>query len=127
MVFKKNAKTWRSGALYVHAVIYSAVVTISASTWKQCFWLLPALFLIHVLIDGWKVSRGDRALTFVGDQSAHLVVLAVCFFFLAESGLDPLKAVFQYFCESPRLLVIVLGYLLVLWPVGRLMNVLTEA
>jgi hypothetical protein len=126
MVIKKNAKTWRSRALYIHAVIYSAVVTISASTWKQSFWLLPALFLSHALIDGWKASRGDRASTFIGDQLAHLAVLAVSFYFLAESAPEQLKTVPQKIWQSPRLLAIVLGYLLVLWPVGRLMNVLTD-
>jgi hypothetical protein len=63
-----------------------------ASTWKQSFWLVPALFLSHVLIDGWKSSRGGRALAFVGDQLVHVLILAVCFFVLAQSVLDPLKA-----------------------------------
>src|SRR4030042_842720 len=72
MVIKKNAGAWRSGALYIHAGIYSAVVLVLAFAWKQTIWLLPVLFLSHVLIDGWKASRGDRASTFIGDQLAHL-------------------------------------------------------
>jgi len=126
MVIQKNARRWRSGSLYFHAGIYAAVVMMFASTWKQSFWLVPALFLSHVLIDGWKASRGDRALGFVGDQLAHLLILVLCFFFLGRSALDPFKAAFLSIWESPRLLVIVLGYLLVIWPVGRLMNVLTD-
>jgi hypothetical protein len=126
MVTKKNSKIWRSGALYIHADIYSAVITISASTWKQSFWLLPALFLSHALIDGWKASRGDRTSAFIGDQLAHLAVLAVSFLFLAETAPGQLKTVPQKIWQSPRLLMVVLGYLLVLWPVGRLMNLITD-
>jgi hypothetical protein len=126
MIIEKGAKAWKSGALYIHAGIYTALVFVAASAWKRVLWLVPALFVSHFLIDGWKASRRNKTLAFVADQAAHLAVLTVIFIALAGSAADPLSRFLWRAWHSPRVLVIVLGYLVVLWPVGRLMNVITD-
>ena len=54
------------------------------------------------------------------------IVLTALFFCLAASPQEQMTSFFQEAWSSPRLFIIVLGYLLVLWPVGRLVNVLTD-
>ncbi len=125
MVDQKGKKAWKSGMLYLHSAIYTALIFLAAAQWAQWFWLIPVVFVSHALIDGWKASRGNRTWTFVCDQLAHLAVLTIVFCFLARRGPDAPYDFWRRIWYSPRLLIVVLGYLLVLWPVGRLMNVIT--
>jgi len=125
MVHGKETKVWRAAALYTHAGVYAILICLASSAWKQAYWLLPALFISHVLIDGWKASRGNSLMTFIADQVGHLVVLTLVFFFLAQSTAVSAAGFFQKLWGSPRFLCVVLGYLFIIWPTGRLMNILT--
>jgi len=125
MVREKETHVWKAAALYSHAGVYALVIFLASSAWKQAPWLLPALFVSHFLIDGWKASRGNNPLTFILDQLGHLAILTLVFFFLAQAATDPAKVFFLQLWRSPRFLYAALGYLVVLWPVGRLISVLT--
>jgi len=59
------------------------------------------------------------------DQVGHLAVLTLLYFFLAPSMASPAKIFLLKLWSSPRILCIALGYLVVQWPIGRLMNLLT--
>lgn len=78
MVDKKGRGAWKSGWLHVHAAVYTVLVFLMVAKWTTWYWLVPGLYLSHVLIDGWKARRGNRTWTFVGDQLAHLAALASC-------------------------------------------------
>lgn len=125
MVHGKETKVWKAAVLYWHAGFYAIIICVASSAWKQAYWLIPALFISHVLIDGWKASRGNSLMTFIVDQLGHLVVLTLVFFFLTQSAKVSAGAFFQKLWGSPRFLCVVLGYLIIIWPTGRLMNVLT--
>lgn len=124
MVLEKEKKGWRSAQLYLHAGLYSLAVYLMSSAWAQGLWLLPLLFASHALIDALKAPRQKRASSFVADQLIHVAMIVAAFFLLSTSwvALDQLF----WLWRSPRPLCIVLGYLLVLWPIGRLMQVLTS-
>ncbi len=126
MIKAKRARSWKAGALYLHASVYAAVVFLAASHWHQWFWLLPALFLSHVLFDGWKSSRRDRIPVFLADQFGHLVVIGAIFIALTEHGTGRLSWALRELWLSPRALTIILGYLAVLWPAGHLVQTLTS-
>ncbi len=123
MVLEKEGKGWRSPRLYLHAGLYSLTVYLMSSAWIQGLWLLPVLFSSHALIDAWKTTRRKRAYSFIIDQLIHVAVIVVAFFPLSASWIE-LDRIFCFW-KSPRLLCAILGYLLVLWPIGRLMQVLT--
>ncbi len=125
MIRAKETKGWKSVSLYVHAGIYTMIIFIASSAWKQAPWFIPCLFITHVLIDGWKSSRPNKSSAFIVDQVAHLVILTVLFFLLAPSNVDWMENILIKLWITPRLLCIALAYLVVLWPFGRLINVLT--
>lgn len=127
MVDQKGKKIWKSPLLYVHSGIYASVLFIAAARWAQWAWLIPLLFVTHVLIDGWKAAKGNKTSTFLIDQLAHLAVLIVAFCLLLGWTNSSLGRCFAQAWTSPRFLITTLGYLIVLWPVGRLMTVLTES
>lgn len=126
MVGDKETRAWKSGSLYIHAGIYAAVVFAASAKWGQWFWLVPLLFVSHAAIDGGKALRGNRALPFLADQSAHLAVLIIAFCGLAQGAAHDLVDRFVSIWGSPRPLVVFLGYLVVLSPAGRLIAVLTD-
>lgn len=126
MVDAKGRGAWKSGMLYLHAAIYSVLVFLASAEWEEWFWLIPLLFASHVLIDGWKAAKGNRALTFICDQLAHLTVLVLLFCALTGWTENSPGRYFGHIWNSPRLLAVVLGYTFILWPTGRLMSVLTE-
>jgi hypothetical protein len=126
MVDAKGRGAWKSGMLYLHAVIYTGTVFLASAKWAEWFWLVPLLFASHVLIDGWKAVKGNKTLTFIYDQLVHLIVLIVVFCALTGWTENSLDRYFGHIWNSPRLLIVVLGYIFILWPAGRLMNVLTE-
>ena len=125
MVEQKGKKVWRSPLLYVHSGIYASVLFIAAARWAQWVWLIPLLFVTHALIDVWKAVKGNKTSTFLIDQMAHLAVLIVAFCLLLGWTNISLGRCFAQGWTSPRFLTITLGYLVVFWPVGRLMNVIT--
>jgi hypothetical protein len=126
MVDQKEKRVWRSPVLYAHAALYAAVVFVAASRWGAWYWVLPLFFITHAFIDGWKAAKGNRASTFFIDQTAHLAILIIAYGSLAQGAGRSMLGGFERIWTSPRPLIIVLGYLIVLWPVGRLMSVLTE-
>lgn len=126
MVDRKEKRKWKSGTLYLHSAVYAAILFLATGRWASWPWLVPLLFVSHALIDGWKAARGNRTSTFICDQLAHLTVLILIFCSLIGWAQDPLGRCFGNIWNSPRLLIIVLGYVFILWPVGRLMTVLTE-
>jgi len=126
MVDQKGKKIWKSPLLYVHSGIYASVLFVAAARWAQWAWLIPLLFVTHVLIDGWKAAKGNKTSTFLIDQLAHLAVLIVAFCLFSGWANSSLGRCFAQAWTSPRFLITFLGYLIVLWPIGRLMTVLTE-
>lgn len=82
--------------------------------------------MTHTLIDAWKAAKGNRTSTFLADQLAHLAVLTVALFLLLGWTDSCLARCLAQAWTSPRLLISILGYIIVLWPVGRLMSVLPE-
>jgi hypothetical protein len=126
MVDAKGRGAWKSRMLYLHAIIYTVLVFLASAKWGTWFWLIPLLFASHVLIDGWKAAKGNKTLTFICDQLAHLVVLIAVFCALTGWTESSLGRYFGLVWNSPRLLIVVLGYAFILWPAGQLMSVLTE-
>lgn len=80
----KKAKGFASGYLYLHGLLHGSAVWLF--TWNlQLWWLLPAVAISHIIIDGWKVKRADTFVYFLIDQLLHLLVLVTCFFIINNS------------------------------------------
>lgn len=126
MADEKERKAWKSGMLYLHSAVYAAILFLAAGRWGSWPWLVLVLFVSHVLIDGWKAERKNRTMAFVCDQLAHLAVLILIFGVLTSWANGTLSGLFDQVWNSPRLLIVILGYLIILRPTGTLMSVLTE-
>ena len=122
----KRQKKWRAGWLYIHAFLYAVLVSISFSAWKKIFWLLPALFVIHLIIDRIKVGKDENAGRFLLVQLSYLAALIGLWATLSPENFQLIKSNARQVWNSPDILLIVLGYVLILWPTGYLVGYLTK-
>jgi hypothetical protein len=126
MVDRKEKRKWKSGTLYLHSAVYTAILFLATGRWGSWPWLVPLFFLSHVLVDGWKAAKRNMTWAFVCDQIAHLAVLILVFGVLTDWTGGAFGHFFSQIWNSPRYLIVVLGYILILQPTGTLMSVLTE-
>ncbi len=76
----RNAKHFASPKLYLHGFVTGLVALIISGSQ---YWLTAIIILVtHILIDGWKSYRGNTIKWFLIDQSLHILVIAVCWFFI---------------------------------------------
>lgn len=122
----KREKKWKSKWLYIHALIYSIFVYVAFSSWSQAFWLIPAFFITHLFIDGFKVRAKDNALNFLLDQAAHLLILIAIWTSVTPGSLELINSLVLRIWNSFSTLLIIFGYILVAWPFGYLVGYLTE-
>ena len=87
---------------------------------------LPLFILsTHFLIDWWKSVQKESTWAFLVDQAAHLLMLAVGWFFYADLEATILNNL-QALLAVPSFWIILLSYIIVLWPVGYLIGIITK-
>ena len=75
----RTQKHFYSAKLYLHGLITGLVAWILIG-WQ--YWLVAIIiWLTHTLIDGWKSYQKTTARYFLIDQSLHLIVIVVCWYF----------------------------------------------
>lgn len=116
-------KTWRSGWLYIHGSI-AGLLAYVFSGYYNVFWILPVFFISHVVIDGLKSTKSDTLKWFTLDQLAHLLVILGVWYYLINPviEIDNLASVFQL---DTNLLIILIAYILVIWPSGIIVGKIT--
>lgn len=125
VVNQKQAKRWKSEWLYGHALIYALFIYVASSLWNQVFLLLPIAFISHLFIDRFKVSLRNNTKNFLLDQLAHLFIIVAIWIILSSDSILLINSIIIDNWNSPKILLIFLGYLLVLWPYGFLIGYTT--
>jgi hypothetical protein len=122
----RKEKGWHSWWLYLHGLVYACFVFAASGRWDKAYWIIPVLYISHVLIDRWKSSQGEGLQGFVFDQAAHGLVLMAIWLAFCPSAFPWLKNLVTRAILSERILLISAGYLLMLWPSGYAIGKLTE-
>lgn len=105
----------RPVGLVIHAAVHGVITAVLAASFLPRWWLaLPLLVLAHYALDWLKVARGPSSgpislAVFLGDQAAHLVVLALV---VLAAGL-PLDAQIVSAPEAAAVLYYAIPYLAV--------------
>lgn len=74
----RRKKHFRSVPLYLHCGLTALVVLLFVG---PSYWAVAlAIFITHLLIDGWKSYQKDTATYFLIDQALHLAVLLGCWY-----------------------------------------------
>ena len=114
-----------SGYLYFHSFLAGFLSYLLLQQWSQ--WEIPAIIAItHFFIDLWKLyQKEDNLKIFLWDQFLHFLVIVFVSLYLAES-LDKLLPEMKRWLTSAEFLVVVIAYLLIIFPAGFLIGKATQ-
>ncbi len=117
-----KAKSWY---LYVHTVLAGVFTYLILQQWTH--FLVPiAIIITHYLIDLWKIyQKKDNLVYFLIDQFLHLIVLVLAWLFLTDAFTEVIPSLKTFF-SSPKKLVVLIGYIAVIFPVGFIIGKATE-
>lgn len=108
----KEEKKWKSGFLYLHALVHFVLIiaiTATFSTWK----IAMVLAFLHLLIDGAKLQlqqRTTRRKWFFIDQGLHLTAITAVWYVSEKITFD------WHSLSSPPVLAFVIAVLFLLTP-----------
>jgi hypothetical protein len=122
-ISQRREKKWKCSWLYIHGVIAAVLVYLFSFQWNN--WWLPLVVLTtHVMIDGLKARRPDTPNLFVLDQLAHIGVIIACWSYIIYPC--PTWSGLRAYVDRLDLWLVVLCYIVVIWPVGSLIGRITK-
>jgi hypothetical protein len=121
------AKRWLSRSMVLHITLVLLATALLSGLW----WWSLAIALSHWLIDSLKmeISKNNKhsaLVLFVGDQLLHIAVILVVWTIAQGTWPTLAKALSLPAWDYPTGLI-VLGYVLVIWPVGYLIRFATQS
>jgi hypothetical protein len=125
LITQKQQKKARAPFLYVHASIAGILTYLIVQDWNM--WLIPIIISVsHFFIDLWKLhQKSDSLGYFLVDQLLHLLVLLGAWLYLTENISEIIPFIASIF-TSPKILTLILGYLLVIFPIGFIIGKATQ-
>lgn len=127
-VKEKRRKIWRSKYLWYHGLITGGVAWIFLAD-IRLWWIVLLITITHVITDGYKLQaerkRGSGLIPFLVDQFIHLVVIIISWLWIIK-GWSKMNLVLHEFLPHYRILIRLLGYLLMIGPVGYIIQFLTR-
>lgn len=111
--------------LYVHAFLAGFLTYLFLQQWTS--FLVPVFIMVtHFGIDLWKLNQEkDNLKLFLLDQFFHILILLFAWLYLTENFIS----IFPYFealFSSQNTLIIILGYLIVIFPFGFIIGKATQ-
>lgn len=123
-IAQRKAKKWRSGKLYLHALLTAAVAYILAGLW-MVWWLPLFIFVTHLLIDLWKSYRPARMRYFLIDQFLHLLMIILLWLMIFNKW-QAAGVFISGLYSNVGFLIIIGTYILITWPMGIMVGLATE-
>jgi hypothetical protein len=104
--------------------VYAVLLFTGFAVW-HAFWLVPVFFLVHAAAGFAALPIQSRWLRLLAYQACLLS--AIILLWMHGAGTIPaLLNVFLSFMESERLLLVLLGFFVLIWPTGYVIGILTE-
>ncbi|MDY7395034.1 DUF3307 domain-containing protein [Aureibaculum sp. 2210JD6-5] len=125
MVKHKRNYKGKSWYLYVHSALAGVLTYVFLQDWNQ--FLIPiAITVTHFFIDLWKLhQKKDNLKYFIIDQILHIVVIVVAWLYLISGFSAVLPAIAAFFSSTPALAILI-GYIIVIFPVGFIIGKATD-
>ena len=93
------------------------------------WWAILLIITTHTITDGWKLStekkRGSRLSFFLIDQLIHITIIVILWLWIIN-GWGKMNVFANTYLPDYRILLRVLGYLLMVGPVGYIIQFLTR-
>ncbi len=119
---KYKSKSWY---LYVHSMLAGILTYIILQQWSS--FIVPiGIIISHFFIDLWKLhQKEDNLKYFLIDQFLHIIILVIAWLYLIQGFRDMFTEVKTFFSSTEKLAVLI-GYLIVIFPVGFIIGKATE-
>jgi hypothetical protein len=124
MVRHKKRLKEKSWMLYAHCFFHGLLIYLFSAQWNN-IWLPMLVGISHFLIDWWKLNRPDVTAYFIIDQLLHITVLMLLYVF-TQTETGAFKIWFIFWWNNEKFWAIVMGYMLLLWPLSFLIGYLTQ-
>lgn len=121
LIAQKRIKKERAPFLYFHAILAGLLTYLFVQDWSM--WGIPIFIAAtHFIIDLWKLYKERDSLRyFLLDQLFHLLVLLGVWLYITENFSTVAPFLSEFF-TTPEVLVLLIGYLLVIFPIGFLIG-----
>ena len=118
-------KSWGSRWLYIHSSI-AAIITYILVWNFRAWWLLPFIFVSHVVIHGLKARLGNNLVFFILDQLCHLIVVLLSWLWISKLGFSSIYHFSFLLITNVKFWICLIAYASVFWPAGVLIGKITE-
>lgn len=115
-IVERQKSHWKAGSLYLHVFIIGLLTYLFSGHYNN-FWLPLSLMLSHFLTDLWKSYRTDNILTFMLDQSIHLVVIIFAWYFYVSPEIN-FTSILLGILDNQKYLIVIIAYIFIIWPSG---------
>ena len=130
-VADKKRRIWKSKFLWYHGLVTGLVAWLLV--WDpKLWWAIFIITVTHVIIDGIKLSLQNRSgkiatefRLFMADQLAHLVIIIIVWLSIVD-GWNKMNILVRDLLPDSRILLRLLGYLIMVGPVGFVIQFLTR-
>ena len=124
----KRRRIWKSKYLWYHGLLTGALAWLFVPN-LNLWWAILLIIITHTIIDGWKLNAekklGSRLSLFLIDQIIHVVIILILWLWMIK-GWEKMLLFTQVYLPNYRILLKVLGYLLMIGPVGYIIQFLTR-
>lgn len=125
MVEHKRSHKSRSWYLYAHSSLAGILTYIILQQWSN--FLVPIVIIVtHFIIDLWKLHQEqDNLKYFLIDQFLHAIILVIVWLYLTQGFIYVFPEIKKFIFSSEKLAILI-GYLIVIFPVGFIIGKATE-
>jgi hypothetical protein len=123
-VKSRHAKKIKSNKLYLHATI-TGLLAYGISGQFSAWEIFVIITGSHFIIDLWKSYQPNKVRYFLIDQGLHLLVILILWLFIFNKWEAAVQLITSAL-NNIKLLVIIIGYVGVAWPLGILIGIATE-
>lgn len=121
----KREKHLRAKEFWFHLAIYTLIIL-----WFTCFegwwWIGPVVFITHWLIDWWKSRQKDSIISFIADQSLHLLIIIIIWKIKFPHAID-IGELFKTCITGSSLWIILLAAVSLTKPVAVIIGMVTRS
>jgi len=123
----RNENHHKSSRLYIHGILAGLGAYIACWNWSA----LPIFVVVtctHIAIDLWKshqIESMNNLVSFLVDQMGHIFILIICWIFWI-SGFDAMTKLLTHVLTDYKIMLILLGYIISIFPIGYLVSFGTE-
>jgi hypothetical protein len=124
----KRRRIWKSKYLWYHGLLTGALAWLFVPD-LNLWWAILLIIITHTIIDGWKLNAekkwGSRLSLFLIDQIIHVIIILILWLWMIK-GWEKMFLFTEAYLPNYRILLKVLGYLLMIGPVGYIIQFLTR-